>query len=111
MASSADVERSIRTLAKKLAAASVDPGQIPDRVIVCVIPDLAAAFRAQLKNSQLGAITLVDPSEAADVRITASGDDLIALIEGRLNVGMAFLMGRVRVDASTKDMMLLRRLF
>ncbi len=111
MATEEEVERCIRSLAKKLAAASVDPGVVPDRTLLAVCPDLAVAYRMELKAAKLRGLKKVSPQEQADARITARSDDLIALVEGRLNAGVAFLTGKVRIDASAKDLMLLRRLF
>ncbi len=96
---------------KALAGASADPAAIPDRTILCVVPDLNTAFFASMKSAKLAGLKQVAPNESADVRITARSDDLIALIDRRLNVGFAFLTGKVRVDASASDLMLLRRLF
>jgi hypothetical protein len=111
VASAQDVEGAIRSLMEALAGATPDPASIPDRTIVCVIPDLKTAFSAKMKKAKLVGLKEVEPGESADVRITARSDDLIALIERRLNVGFAFLTGKVRVDASAQDLMLLRRLF
>lgn len=96
---------------KALAGASPDPASIPDRTILCVVPDLKTAFMAHMKKARLNGLKQVEPGAKADVKITARSDDLIGLIEGRTNVGFAFLTGKVRVDASASDLMLLRRLF
>src|SRR5712691_3826567 len=98
MATSQDVELAIKALAKKLAAADPDPGQVPERSIVCVIPDLSTAYWGELKGARLKGFKAVAQTERGDVRITAKSDDLIALIEGRLGIGSAFLTGRVRID-------------
>lgn len=111
VATNTDVERSLKALVKTLANASPDPDSIPDRTILCVCTDINAAYWAELKSARLKGLTLAEPGRPADVRITARSDDLIALIEGRLNAGVAFLTGKVRVDATARDMMMLRRLF
>lgn len=94
-----------------LEGASPDPERVPDRTLLCVVPDLGTAFRAEMKKAKLKNLTQVAATEKADVRITARSDDLIALIERRLAVGFAFLTGKVRIDASPRDLMLLRQLF
>jgi hypothetical protein len=111
MATEAEVERAIKTLAKKLADAAPEPEQVPERSIVCVLPDLKTAYWAELKGARLKGLKTVPQTEKGDVRLTAKSDDLIALIEGRLGIGSAFFTGRVRVDAPARDLMLLRRLF
>jgi len=94
-----------------LEDASPDPSGIPDRTILCICPDLKMAFKAEMKQARLTGLVQVETTEKADVRITARSDDLIALIGGRLAVGFAFLTGKVRIDASPRDLMLLRQLF
>jgi predicted lipid carrier protein YhbT len=111
VATAEDVERCIKGLAKKLAAAAPDPEQVPNRSIICDIPDLDTAFWVELKGARLRGLKQVARTEAADARLTARSDDLIALVEGRLNAGIAFLTGKVRIDAPPKDLMMLRRLF
>jgi putative sterol carrier protein len=39
-----------------------------------------------------------------------TSDDLVALTDGQLNVASAWATGRLRVDASIKDMLRLRAL-
>lgn len=111
MASSEAVEQAIRTLMQKISGASPDPAAVPDRTILCVVPDLQTAFSAHTKGARLDGLTQVPSDSPADVRLTARSDDLIAMIDGRLNVGFAFLTGKVRVDAAPSDLMLLRKLF
>jgi predicted lipid carrier protein YhbT len=111
VATAAAVERAIRSMMKSLDDASPDPGTIPDRTVLCVLTDLDAAWSAELVDSRMLNLQKADPSERTDVRIKASSDDLIALIEGRLNIATAFLTGRVKIDASAVDLLRIRRLF
>jgi len=111
VASAAEVERSIRSLMKKLADASPDPQSIPNRTILVVLPDLKSAYRVELKGGKLRGLRQAETNQATDARITAKSDDLVALIDGRLGVGYAFLTGKVKVDAPASDLMMLRRLF
>lgn len=111
VASQAEVERSLRTLMKSLDDARVEPDSLPERVVICAVPDLDTAWRSTLKGGRFRSLHVVEMSEAGDVRITARSDDLIALIEGRLNVGFAFLTGKVKVQAPASDLMMIRRLF
>jgi hypothetical protein len=111
VASSAEVERSLRSLSKRLADASPEPGMVPRRTILCVLPDLQAAFRGELKDSKLTGIKKAPTTAETDVRITARSDDLVAMIDGRLSVAFAFLTGKIRIEAPPKDLMMIRRLF
>lgn len=110
MATSEEVRSAVDRLAARIEASGADPKAIPERTIVCVIPDLGTAIAGRFKKARL--VDLAETAEkAADVRLTARSDDLIALIDGRLSVGFAFLTGKVRIDASTADLMLIRKLF
>jgi hypothetical protein len=111
VATDAEVERSIRSLMKKLSEASPDPDSIPNRSILCVLPDLDSAYRVELKKGKLRGLRKVEASEDTDARITAKSDDLVALIDGRLGIGYAFLTGKVKIDAPASDLMLMRKLF
>jgi predicted lipid carrier protein YhbT len=111
VASAAEVERSIRSLMKRLSDASPNPDSIPNRTILCVIPDIPAAYRVELRNAKLRGLRKADATDKTDARITARSDDLVALIDGRLGIAYAFLTGKVRIDAPASDLMMLRRLF
>jgi len=96
---------------KKLSDASPDPDSIPERSILCVLPDLNTAYRVELKKAKLRGLKKAPTTEKTDARITAKSDDLIALIDGRLGIAYAFLTGKVRIDAPAQDLTMLRRLF
>ncbi len=51
-----------------------------------------------------------DPDRRADVRVTVTSDDLVALTQGRLNFGTALVSGRLKVDASVLNLLRLRSL-
>ncbi|MGZ4119049.1 MAG: SCP2 sterol-binding domain-containing protein [Actinomycetota bacterium] len=111
MASAAEVERSIRALMKRLSDASPDPDSIPNRSIMCVLPDLPSAYRVELRKGKLRGLRKAEAGEKTDARITARSDDLIALIDGRLGIAYAFLTGKVKIDAPASDLLMLRRIF
>lgn len=110
VATAEDVQRALRSMVAGLNG-STPSGDLPDRILVCHVPDVHVAFRSHFSGGSLTDLEQVPPDEPADVRIVARSDDLIALIEGRLNVAFAFLMGKIRVDASREDLMLIRSLF
>jgi hypothetical protein len=96
---------------KKLSEASPDPDSIPNRTILCVLPDLKTAYRVELKNAKLRGLRKAETTESTDARITARSDDLVALIDGRLGIAYAFLTGKVKIDAPASDLLMLRNLF
>ena len=110
MASAEQVEQSLQHLVHNLASASPEPGTLPDRTILCVVSDHDTIYRAELRESKLKGLKKVREVTEADVRITATSDDIVSLVAGRLSIASAVLTGRIRIDASTRDLMLLRRL-
>jgi hypothetical protein len=46
----------------------------------------------------------------ADIRMTAKSDEVVALAEQPMNIARAWMSGRVKIEASVKDLFRLRRL-
>jgi hypothetical protein len=78
-----------------------------DRSLSCHIPDLDVTFSGQLSDGQITDIT-TEPAPRAQIRITASSDDLIDLTDGRLDFGKAWLSGRIKIEAGVRDLLKLR---
>jgi hypothetical protein len=80
-----------------------------DRSIAVDIRDLAVSFTGRLRG---GAI--VDLAEGSDpkaqIRLSVSSDDLLALVAGSLNFAGAWASGRLSVKASFGDLLKLRKL-
>jgi predicted lipid carrier protein YhbT len=111
VATEAAVRTAIDALRARVNAATVADGAVPERSIICVVSDLGTAYRTELRHGKLSVIEVTQPTTEADARLTARSDDLVALLEGRLNVASAFLLGKVRIDATASDMLLIRKLF
>lgn len=80
-----------------------------DRTLACRVTDLDAAFHGRLSEGRL--LDLDDGDDAgAKIRLTATSDDLVDLVEGRLNAGSAWASGRIRIDAGFLDLIKLRKL-
>lgn len=95
----------------------VDPADrrkhIVERTVNITVSDLDTAFDMRLTVDGLRDITEREPGAAgqrAQVRVTASSDDLIELAEDRLDFSKAMLSGRVKLDANFGDLMRLRKL-
>ncbi|GHE59806.1 SCP2 sterol-binding domain-containing protein [Streptomyces capitiformicae] len=83
-----------------------------DRSLSCRITDLDVTFVGRLKD---GGIEVLDtlqgpPPEKAEIRLTMTGDDLVAMVSGELNFAKAWGAGRVKLEASLKDLFRLRKL-
>lgn len=114
MASRAEVDRTLRKLVKRLDGADLDDADLPSdqRTILCSITDLGVEYRADYAKGRIRKLRVTEDADAAaDVRISVSSDELIALADGKSSLPMALLFGRIRVDANARDLLLLRQLF
>jgi putative sterol carrier protein len=104
-------EQALHDLADRLAANDASRRKIGfDRSMTCSIRDLGVIFGGRLRDGQLLDIGRA-ASRDAQVRLAMSSDDLIALVNGRLKMASAWATGRVRVDASVRDIIKLRSIF
>ncbi|WP_328916809.1 MULTISPECIES: SCP2 sterol-binding domain-containing protein [unclassified Streptomyces] len=83
-----------------------------DRSLSCRITDLDLTFVGRLAGGRIQDVTTVpgEPAEKAQIRLTMTGDDLVAMVGGQLNFAKAWGSGRVRVQASLRDVLRLRSL-
>ena len=111
MATVEECEQALADLADRLAANESARRKVSfDRSLTCSIRDLDVVFAGRLKDGQLVDIRRA-PSKDAQIKLSMSSDDLLALVDGRLKVAGAWATGRVRIDASIRDVMRLRSLF
>jgi predicted lipid carrier protein YhbT len=83
-----------------------------DRSVSCRITDLDVTFVGRMTG---GRIVVHDtlhgpPKEKAEIRLTMSGEDLVALVNGELNFAKAWGSGRVKLEAGLRDLFQLRKL-
>ncbi|HEX2029802.1 MAG TPA: SCP2 sterol-binding domain-containing protein [Actinomycetota bacterium] len=109
------MERKLHELIERLdrnddAARSLS-GSLPDpKVLALVVTDLDAAYSTELREGRMGPLREGHADEA-DIRITASSDDLVELLDGRPGGAVsAYLTGRLRVEAALSDLLRLRKL-
>lgn len=108
-----ECEAAVRGLAAQLAA--LDPEvrerHLADRTVSCHLVDLRVLLLADLSTEGLSAVRTVSKAEAgerAQVRVSVSSDDLVALLGGDLGVKTAWATGRLRVQAPPMDLLRLR---
>ncbi|MEU2715123.1 sterol-binding protein [Streptomyces sp. NPDC007205] len=83
-----------------------------DRAVSCHITDLDVTFEGRMTGGRIE----VDethpgpPREEAQIRLAMAGDDLVGLVDGRLNFATAWGTGRVKLEASLLDLFRLRKL-
>ncbi|MFD7551816.1 SCP2 sterol-binding domain-containing protein [Streptomyces sp. NPDC059578] len=83
-----------------------------DRSLTCHIKDLDTTFVGRLGGGRIEVLDTVRgrPSQRAQIRLTMAGDDLVALVDGRLNFAKAWASGRIKLEAGLKDLLRLRTL-
>jgi predicted lipid carrier protein YhbT len=112
VASVKQCRNALEALAKTLD--TVDPDvrskHLPERTVMCRVKDLDVRFIARLDEAGIHDLAQApdeDPPHA-DVRVTVSSDDLLALVSREDDFVSAWLHGRVQVSAPVRDMLRLR---
>lgn len=85
-----------------------------ERTVSCRVPDLDVTFHGRLKDARLLDVISYDDGAAAphaQIRLTIPSDDLLKLVDGRLNFIQAWTSGRIKVNASFGDLLKLRKIF
>ncbi len=115
MASVQECEAALQELAARFAA--VDPDlrrkHAVDRTVSCRVPDLGVVFHVRLLDGHVVDLqhrAVTDGAPAAQVRLAAASDDLVALVAGDLTPPVAWATGRLTVEASVLDLLRLRAL-
>jgi hypothetical protein len=83
---------------------------IVERTVSAELPDLGATFTGRLDPDGFHDMTTA-AAPRAQIRLTLSSDDLVALADGSLSFGTAWSRGRLKVQASFGDLLRLRKLF
>ena len=84
-----------------------------DRSLSCRITDLDEVVLGRLGSGAVRDLHVVPQGPEvpkADIRLTMTSDDLIALTDGRLSFGPAWATGRVKLEAGLRDLLRLRKI-
>ncbi|MEU2687916.1 sterol-binding protein [Streptomyces hygroscopicus] len=104
----------LEKLAENLAGANGDlrSAAALDRSVSCWITDLDTTFVGRLVDSRIEDVTAEPgpPGERAQIRLTMTGDDLVALVDGELHFARAWGSGRIKLEAGLRDLIRLRKL-
>jgi hypothetical protein len=110
----ATIEQCIEALSGVLGDLTDNPAAKGlDRSLSCRLTDLRQVIQGRLSEGEIGGLHAVpdDPPPApADIRLTMSSDDLLALTSGELSFAPAWATGRVKMEAGLRDMFKLRAL-
>ena len=110
----ATIEQCIQALGGVLGDLTANPAaQGLDRSLSCRLTDLQQVVQGRLHDgaiTDLHAVPEDPPPARADIRLAMSSDDLLALTAGDLDFAPAWATGRVKLQASIRDMLKLRAL-
>jgi hypothetical protein len=82
-----------------------------NRSISCHITDLGITLVTTLTETGAEPVKEAAPDEPpADIRLTASSDDVVSLAATPANIARMWMAGRVQIKASVRDLLALRRL-
>jgi putative sterol carrier protein len=111
MATLDECHDALERLAARLSEVDQDARRkhVFDRTLSCRVPDLDVTFSGELHDGHLQDIT-TDPAPRAQIRLTAGSDDLVAMTDGHLSFGQAWLTGKIKVEASVMDLIKLKSL-
>jgi predicted lipid carrier protein YhbT len=110
MASVEECRQALHDLAARLDANAETRGKLDlERTLACRVTDLGTAFHARLTGGRLVDIADGDDPKAK-IALSATGDDLIALVSGRLDVTRAVASRQVAIKANPFDLLKLRKL-
>ena len=84
-----------------------------DRSLSCRLPDLEQVLLGRLSAGAVRDLHAVPDGPSvpkADIRLTMTSDDLLALTRGDLSFAKAWSSGRLKLDAGIRDILRLRSL-
>ncbi|MGW3632063.1 SCP2 sterol-binding domain-containing protein [Streptomyces sp. NPDC005122] len=114
MATTEECRAALDKLSDNLAGAEGDVRSAAalDRSLSCRITDLDITFVGRLRDGRIEVLDTVSgpPREKAQIRLTMSGDDLVAMVNGNLHFAKAWGSGRVKLEAGLLDLFRLRSL-
>jgi hypothetical protein len=113
MASVEECRAALAKLAASMSSADDETKRnMLDRTVSCHMSDLDVTF-GRPAGGQLVDITEHPggpPADKAQIGLAMTSDDLVTLTDGKLPFLSAWLSGRVKVDASFRDLLRLRTL-
>jgi hypothetical protein len=84
-----------------------------DRSLSCRLTDLREVVLGRLNAGSVRDLRVVAEGPdvpKADIRLTMTSDDLVALTDGKLHFGQAWATGRVKLEAGLRDLLRLRKI-
>jgi hypothetical protein len=112
MTSAEECRTALQKLAARLSELSPDQREqyFGNRTISVTIPDLGVTYVTVLGAGDDPVREAGPDDPPADIRLTADSDQVAPLAEQPMNIARAWMSGRVKIEASVKDLFRLRRL-
>ncbi|WP_354642863.1 sterol-binding protein [Kitasatospora camelliae] len=114
MATIDECREALEQLSRNLSGSTGDVRKAAalDRSLTCHLTDLDLTFAGRLRDGRITDVVETPgvPAEKAEIRLTMTGDDLVAMVGGHLHFASAWAAGRVRLEAGFRDLLRLRTL-
>lgn len=113
MASAEECREALQKLTGRLTEMS--PGDrasyFGNRSMSCEVTDLGVTFVTRFNDHSADPVTEARPGDPpADIRLAANSDDVLHLSESPANIARMWVAGKVKVHASMRDLLALRKL-
>ena len=113
MASLEECREALTTLSRRLTEMSPQDraSYFGNRSMSCHVTDLGVTFVTRFTDHGAEPVTEAKPDDPpADIRLTANSDDVVSLAATPANIARMWMAGRVKIQASIRDLLALRRL-
>ena len=81
-----------------------------NRTFSCHVTDLRVTFLTRIAEHGAEQVKEVVDDPPTDIKLTANSDDVVSLAATPANIARMWMAGRVKVQASIRDLLALRRL-
>jgi len=112
MNSAEECRAALQKLAGRLSELS--PGErdqyFGNRTMSVTIPDLGVTYATMLGSGDDPVRDVAPGDPPADIRLTANSDEVLALAQQPMNIARAWMTRKIKIEASMKDLIRLRRL-
>ena len=113
MATAEECREALQTLTGRLGEMNPNDRSsfFSNRSFSCHVTDLGVTFVTTITDTGAEPVKEAAPDEPpADIRLTANSDDVLSLAATPANIARMWISGRVKVQASIRDLLALRRL-
>jgi predicted lipid carrier protein YhbT len=113
MATAEECREALQTLTARLGEMNPQDRSsfFSNRSFSCHVTDLGLTFVTTITDTGAEPVKEAAPDEPpADIRLTANSDDVVSLAATPANIARMWMAGRVKIQASIRDLLALRRL-